>query len=677
MTHQDTGRVPGPEPGGTGPGTDRHGARDAEVIPFPGPGRSAEVQADIVDAELIHDDPHAEAPGTPGTAPGTGMVLRPRPGDIIRRRAAELAPACRVVIVRAAYPAAHPARTTAALARHSYHGAKGLARGTAVWWRWVTAEEYAPHLATKPDLVEAVRKRRWIVTGAGTVTASAGVAAAGAVWAPGPWLIILAVVFVAGAVERHRAGVETSEAGRAALGPKPGSKAIRKACSAAKLGKADDIRVIGPVVRTDAAWEATVELPPGTTYRHATRRRGELAGAIGVDEVQVALDPVRGHNGRVRVWCADEDPMQGERVESPLLSRTAPVDFWKEKVFAGRDARGRPVEFSLVERSYLIGGEPGGGKSVASNNLLAFMAMAPRVRMFLADGKFGFDLAPWEPMAEAVLTEQGHTPMMDLIESLRAEMSRRYALLRKVGSPKVTADIAKRYDLDPVLFHIDEVQTWSASGVSKEEREFIVGVSDLVGRGRAAGFITGVVTQRPAAEVVPTRLRDILSIRHALRCTTPDASDTILGSGRASQGYSAALFNADQRGAGFLLAEGAQPVQMRSAFLDSDRGEVSGIARRAYALREEAGTLPASADRPEVRLLSAVLEAMGDAHKGAHTAELLEALGRVSAEFAGWDAARLAAALKPVGVAPVQLDIGGRNRNGYRRTDVQAALERV
>lgn len=598
-------------------------------------------------------------------------------GDAEVERAA--AGAARARILRAAGLLRRPDRIAWALIKYEiWWGPLGIVHAAPAVWRWVSAAELDQQLATNPKLVLDTRRTRWRILG--IATGSVVLAGAGAwVWlAPAvPIAAGMLALTVAGLLERRHQAKAEVEAGRAALGPAPPAKAVRRALSAARLGRVDEIRVIGPVVRTGAAWEATAELPPGTTYKHATKRRSELAGAIGVDEVQVALDPVRGHHGRVRLWVADEDPMQGERVTNPLLARRDAVDFWAEQVFAGRDPRGRAVEFSMAERSYLIGGEPGGGKSVASNNLLAWFFMDPRTQVYLADGKFGFDLMAWESMAKGVLTDRAPEAMIAFLAAVQAEMDRRYALLRRIGVPKVTAEVAARYDLHPIVVHIDEVQHWSAGPDKKLSELFMVLLADLVGRGRAAAIITGCVTQRPAAEVVPTRLRDILSIRWALRCTTPQASDTVLGSGWAGRGYSASLFEPSQRGAGYLLAEGSTPMQTRAAFLDPDRGEVEALARRAYALREAAGTLPASADRPEVRLLTAVLEAMGAHHKGAHTHELLDRLTRGSEEYAGWGPARLAAALRPLGVEPVQLDLDGTNRNGYRRADVQAALERV
>lgn len=91
-------------------------------------------------------------------------------------------------------------------------------------------------------------------------------------------------------------------------------------------------------------------------------------------------------------------------------------------------------------------------------------------------------------------------------------------------------------------------------------------------------------TQKPSADVVPTSLRDLFGFRWAMRCSTPQASDTILGAGWASGGYSAAEIDAACRGVGFLLHEGGLPVRLRAFHLDD--AAVAGIAERAEKIRQ-------------------------------------------------------------------------------------------
>jgi S-DNA-T family DNA segregation ATPase FtsK/SpoIIIE len=96
-------------------------------------------------------------------------------------------------------------------------------------------------------------------------------------------------------------------------------------------------------------------------------------------------------------------------------------------------------------------------------------------------------------------------------------------------------------------------------------------------------MVTVATTQKPSADVVPTFLRDLFGFRWALRCSTPDASDTILGRGWASQGYSAAQVDPTARGVGLLLQEGGVPVRLRACWLDDV--DLAELARRAEALR--------------------------------------------------------------------------------------------
>jgi DNA segregation ATPase FtsK/SpoIIIE, S-DNA-T family len=96
-------------------------------------------------------------------------------------------------------------------------------------------------------------------------------------------------------------------------------------------------------------------------------------------------------------------------------------------------------------------------------------------------------------------------------------------------------------------------------------------------------MITVATTQKPSADVVPTYLRDLFGFRWTLRCSTPEASDTILGRGWASQGYSAASIDPTARGVGLLLQAGEVPVRLRSCYLDDL--ELAELARRGEHLR--------------------------------------------------------------------------------------------
>jgi hypothetical protein len=140
------------------------------------------------------------------------------------------------------------------------------------------------------------------------------------------------------------------------------------------------------------------------------------------------------------------------------------------------------------------------------------------------------------------------------------------------------------------LVGIEELAYFTNGPDRKAAQAFSTLLRDFVARGRAAGMVTVATTQKPSADVVPTFLRDLFGFRWALRCSTPQASDTILGSGWASEGYSAASIDPATRGVGLLLQEGGVPVRLRSCWLhDLD---LANLARRAELLR---GTTKATA----------------------------------------------------------------------------------
>jgi S-DNA-T family DNA segregation ATPase FtsK/SpoIIIE len=293
----------------------------------------------------------------------------------------------------------------------------------------------------------------------------------------------------------------------------------------------------------------------------------------------------------------------------------------------------------------------------------------PHVRLWLADGK-GVDLLDYEDIAEQFMARPDPAALVALLTEAIEEMEDRYAVMGRHRAKKITAEVAAELGIHPLLLHIDELAFFTRSKLGDEIVELL---RDFVSRGRAALMMLSAATQRPSRDVVHPDLRDLMSIRMAMRCTTPESSDMTLGRGWAGQGFSAATFDPSQRGAALLLSEGSAPVRMRTGMLSDN--QVTALAKRAYRLREAAGTLPKSDARPAVRLLKMVLGGFGDADRVA-TADLLAYLSG-DLVYSAWDASALADALRPLGVRPGDQWIGGQNLRGYRRVDVMRALDRA
>ncbi|MGH3684473.1 MAG: FtsK/SpoIIIE domain-containing protein [Pseudonocardiaceae bacterium] len=256
------------------------------------------------------------------------------------------------------------------------------------------------------------------------------------------------------------------------------------------------------------------------------------------------------------------------------------LSIW-DPVELGIDEQARPVRIGLAERNLLAAGEPGAGKSVGLGLIVAHAALSLDCRLILVDGK-RVELGVWRRCADAFIGPS-ITDAIDLLKQLQTLMDGRYDELLDTGRRKITRESGQPV----VLVVFDELAYFSATiGESKQQKEFVSLVRDLVARGRAAGIIVVAATQRPSADIIPTSLRDLFGYRWAFRCTTDASSDVILGHGWAGEGYTAADIDPTCRGVGWLIAEGGIPRRMKAAYLPDD--QAARLAEHAAALRTRA-----------------------------------------------------------------------------------------
>src|SRR5215210_1735321 len=324
------------------------------------------------------------------------------------------------------------------------------------------------------------------------------------------------------------------------------------------------------------------EIPAGDILRVRVRRgqsvaaleacAGALAACLRVREVRIDQEP--GDAAIARVTLVRRDPFEAA-APMPWPSASAEAASLWDPIPLGVDEYGQSVSIALAERNVLIGGEPGAGKSAALSMLVATAALDPTARVWLLDGKL-VELAAWAPVAERLAGPDGEQAI-ELLRDVREEMDVRYRELLARGLRKVP----REEGLPLHLVVCDELAFYLTLPDKRLRQEFAELLRDLVARGRAAGVIVVAATQKPGADVVPSSLRDLFGFRMALRCNTPQASDTILGQGWASAGADASTVPGGQRGVGYLLAEGEQPIRIKSFYLaDAD---VQAIAERAAA----------------------------------------------------------------------------------------------
>ena len=251
-----------------------------------------------------------------------------------------------------------------------------------------------------------------------------------------------------------------------------------------------------------------------------------------------------------------------------------------DPVHLGVDEYGEPVYVNLAERNMLLGGEPGGGKSSAENLIVAHGALSGDCRLVLVDGN-QVQLGPWRHSADTFIGPS----LKDAIEAFtefQQIMNSRYARLLATGRRKITRDDGE----DVYLVVIDEYAYYSATIGKKTEREEFASLArDLIARGRAAGVILILATQRPSHQIIDPSMRDLFSYRLAFRCTTDSSSDVVLGQGWATRNYTAAAIDPRARGVAWLLSETGVPRRIKTAWLDDDT--IHYLAAYAAQLRRE------------------------------------------------------------------------------------------
>ncbi|MCG5220244.1 FtsK/SpoIIIE domain-containing protein [Streptosporangium soli] len=534
----------------------------------------------------------------------------------------------------------------------------GTSRLAGTAWRWIRADDYAG----TDDYVfrEKVRTRRrrtaWL-TGAGYL---ASTAASTSLWDTAAPVLSLAAVLSVGTVVEVRKRIVDRPVPLKLPGfnrRTPAENTVTRAAIDAKLGRAEGMKLAGPILTEDGGWSTVLQLPPGQRARNCLGKEADFASALGVGETQIVFELIPEHAGRLAVYVSKSDPFL-KLYPSPLVGLTDPLDFW-QGIPAGVNGRGKVEQLRLVDASLLVAGEPRAGKSAAVNQIIGSAAMAVTPKIHLFDGKGAGDHRPWRRIAHTAI-KRNAPALLTHLRKMQDRMERVFDLLDNAGgASKLNPELCRQFGVDVELTIVDEMRYYVTS---PQGPEIVEVAADIASRGPAAGVVLILATQRMTKDGLPPELKGVCSLRWSMRVADVIASNAVLGAGAAGAGYDASDIPRTHRGVGILDADGADPMKLRSYFLDDDG--LAAVAAAAYALREAAGTLPErERDEPVEDPAVEILAAFGGADR-MHTVQLAEELGD------GWNAARIAAVLKPYGIAPGDVKIDGTNRNGYRREDL-------
>lgn len=444
------------------------------------------------------------------------------------------------------------------------------------------------------------------------------------------------------------------------------------------------VRFVAPITRDGEGWRADVDLPAGVTAGDVIERRDRLASGLRRPVATVWPEADQGqHAGRLVLWVGDR--AMSETQAAPWeLTEAGRANYFEPFAF-GEDQRGRRVPLTLAYASMVIGATPRMGKTASLRLILLAAALDPRCEIHAWNLKGGRDLAALAAVAHFIGTGEDDGDLVELmgdLRSVRADMRRRYRTLEGLPEDvapdaKTTDELASRRDLGlhPVVVALDECQVLFEHPDHGKEAEAVI--TDLVKRGPAVGITVIVATQRPDAKALPSGIRANAVLRFCLMVTGQMENDMVLGTSAYRNGIRATMFNRADLGVGYLAGEGADPVIVRSSYVDLPTA--TRIAARARATRERLGSLSGMAagdDGPE--MAPSMPELVLSVWPSGDRARLqFEALAERLFE-AGHDVdkATVSAALRAAEVPTVQVKMGESNRQGVAREAVAAAVAR-
>jgi S-DNA-T family DNA segregation ATPase FtsK/SpoIIIE len=484
------------------------------------------------------------------------------------------------------------------------------------------------------------------------------------------------------------------EYGDAALPRKPtADEVIQALCRIGLPGmttaKLDEVRtetrIVAPGVATSpTGYVVELELPPGRTASEVVGQREPLAGAVRRDLGCVWPSGREDkHPGWLRLFLSHQPMNSGRQTPWPLAAGK-PVDIF-DPIPLFTDEEMRWVDLTIAGTHTAVGGASGFGKSVWLRQLTCALALDPRVKLVIIDGKRSGDFEHVRKLAHGFYMGAEPEEAAEQLEALEALVAEALSRAKFLGnlpieerSPKVTSELASKYpQLRPIVLVYDEVQEGTEYGVktSKVDKAIRAQYTGLLTRlariARSAGIFMVLASQKPDSGVLPSSIMGNCSIRIAFKVSEQVHNDQILGTSARRLGIDATMFGARDRGMAWLKggdAAAAQVVRSWSAMVDPQ--VAVDIADKAFALRRRLGMLTGQAD--EVEDAEIVLDFAGDVRRAmagrgtptAHLAELVEWLREMRPDYAQLTVAEVGQRLRSAGMTVDQVKRDGRNGKG-------------
>lgn len=286
----------------------------------------------------------------------------------------------------------------------------------------------------------------------------------------------------------------------------------------------------------DETGEALLEFScgiSGVTDDFVEKKAKEGLGAMGAEVYKVEhLGP--GH------WLLHFFKTEPKNpLDDAIELKSSDLADWDGKtVVYGLTEAGEPAKLSYAQTSgIVVGGVPGAGKSAGATLLTLPLLASPKASVAIFDGKGGMDWS-WAEKAASLYNNDCDLDLATATDQLETLAQRCVEDLKSHPWSDDDPDFwhAGASALHPFhLVVIDECQTlFDVTGRSKEDKALVErckrAVATIVRKGRSAGWCVMLLTQKPTADSIPTNIRDNCVVRFALRVTTREAAEAVLGS---------------------------------------------------------------------------------------------------------------------------------------------------
>lgn len=358
-------------------------------------------------------------------------------------------------------------------------------------------------------------------------------------------------------------------------------------------------RIIGPGVTWTSTkprwWEITVAPPGSITPAQMKAHAPKIAAFLGLDETWLIID--KGPNATVIITGCEEDPWTSLDLRAPFAATGQPTDVFTSCPIA-RTSRGQLISIPLMWMGWLIAAVMRVGKTTAGRVIATFIALDPVADMAI----FDFKGTGWG-MFKRICLRYGAGPGKENIKALlewgqwlEKEIARRADAMEGLGAStdgRISRAISARRELGlrPIFTMIDEAH------IAFEDEEYGSQIADVFADvqklGAAFGITVIVLTQLPQAESVPTKIRNAILGRIALKLMYPEDSRQALGAAAGRAGFDASEIPYEQgvtEGRAILVGVGPMPLWVRCLAMSAELAEA--LVQRAIEIRREAGVLP-------------------------------------------------------------------------------------